>query len=173
MVASSRISDIAFTPTVKAVQEEKGSRQGYERMAEHGDWPDHITPEVATWLATRDSVYLATANADGQPYIQHRGGPPGFIHVLDDRTIAFADFAGNRQYISVGNLRDNPRAFLFAMDYCHPRRLKFWGRAEVIEDDPDLLARVTPIGYPAQPERVVVFHIEAWDENCRKHISPR
>ena len=132
------VSDIAFTPTVKAVQERLGSRAGYAKMEQRGGWRDTVTPDLAHFIAERDSFYLATTSADGRPYIQHRGGPPGFLKVLDEHTLAFADFNGNRQYISMGNLAENDQAFIFLMDYPNRRRIKIWGRAEVVEDDPDL-----------------------------------
>ncbi|HEY6035835.1 MAG TPA: pyridoxamine 5'-phosphate oxidase family protein, partial [Kofleriaceae bacterium] len=145
-------SDIAFSPSVKAVQTRKGSRRAYARVDQRGGWEGTFTAELAAFLADQDSIYLATASAAGQPYIQHRGGPPGFLHVLDDHTLAFADFAGNRQYITTGNLAENPRAHLFAMDYLHRRRIKLWGTARVVEDDPALLARLMPAGYAAKPD---------------------
>ena len=164
------ISDIAFTPSVKAIQERKGSRAQYARMEEGDGWSGTITQELSDFLKDVDSLYLATANADGRPYIQHRGGPKGFLTVLDDRTLAFADFMGNRQYISLGNLAENNQAFLFLMDYASQSRIKIWGTAEVIEDDPDLLAQLTDAQYKGKPERVIRFHVEAWDANCRQHI---
>jgi predicted pyridoxine 5'-phosphate oxidase superfamily flavin-nucleotide-binding protein len=164
------ISDIAFTPSVKAIQERKGSRAQYARMEEGDGWSDTITQELADFLSEVDSIYLATANNDGRPYIQHRGGPKGFLKVLDDQTLAFADFMGNRQYISLGNLEENNQAFLFLMDYATQSRIKIWGTAEVIEDDPDLLAQLTDAQYKGKPERVIRFHVEAWDANCRQHI---
>jgi predicted pyridoxine 5'-phosphate oxidase superfamily flavin-nucleotide-binding protein len=164
------ISDIAFTPSVKAIQERMGSRPQYARMEERDGWSNTITQEFADFLSERDSFYLATANADGRPYIQHRGGPKGFLKVLDDQTLAFADFAGNRQYISLGNLAENNQAFLFLMDYATQTRIKVWGTAEVIEDDPDLLQQLTDPQYKGKPERVIRFHVEAWDANCRQHI---
>lgn len=167
------VSDIAFTPTVKTVQQRLGSRGTYERMEEVGGWQSEITPDLARFLAERDSFYLGTASADGQPYIQHRGGPKGFLKVIDHRTLAFADFAGNRQYISIGNLADNPKAFLFLIDYPNRRRIKIWGRAEVVEDDPALLGQLVDPGYKARPERVFRFRVEAWDVNCRQHITRR
>ena len=162
-------SDIAFTPTVKAIQERRGSRAAYHKMEQTRGWQTTVTPELAAFIAERDSVYLATANAMGQPYVQHRGGPPGFIRVIDDRTLGFADFVGNRQYITTGNLAENDRAFLFLMDYAHRRRVKIWGRARVVED-PEQMARLMPRGYDATPEQVIVFTIEAWDTNCHQHI---
>ena len=164
------ISDIAFTLSVKAVQERMGSRQNYARIEEGDGWSDTITPELADFLGERDSFYLATASATGRPYIQHRGGPKGFLHVLDDHTLAFADFKGNRQYISLGNLTENSQAFVFLMDYSTQTRIKIWGTAEAIENDPVLLARLTDSRYNGKPERVIRFHVEAWDVNCRQHI---
>ena len=164
------ISDIAFTPAVKAVQGRLGSRKQYARMEEGDGWSDTITPELAGFLSEVDSIYLATASKDGRPYIQHRGGPKGFLCVLDDRTLAFADFMGNRQYISLGNLAENNQAFLFLMDYATQTRIKVWGIAEVIEDDPELLRQLTDSRYKGKPERVIRFHVEAWDANCRQHI---
>ncbi len=166
-------SDVAFTPTVKALQARKGSRQGYEKMEERGAWQTRISPELAAFIAAQTSVFLATANAAGQPYIQHRGGPPGFLRVLDERTIGFADFAGNRQYITLGNLTDNPKAHLFLIDYAGRRRVKIWGEARAVEDDTDLTARLMPEGYKARPERAILFTVAAWDTNCPQHIPQR
>lgn len=166
-------SDIAFTPTVKALQSRKGSRHAYARMEQGGGWESRITPDLKDEIEAQISVMLATANADGQPYVQHRGGPAGFLHVLDEHTLAFADFAGNRQYITQGNLAENPRAFLFLMDYAHQRRIKIWGRARVVEGDAELMARLMPAGYAARPEQVILFDVEAWDVNCPKHIPQR
>ena len=126
-------SDVAFTASVKAVQARKGSRQAYARMEEARPWQTTITPDLARFIAAQTSVFLATANAQGQPYIQHRGGPPGFLHVLDDKTIAFVDFIGNRQYITTGNLAENPKAHFFLIDYAQRRRIKIWGQARVVE----------------------------------------
>lgn len=166
-------SDIAFTEAVKEAQEQRGSRAGYDAATRRRDWASEITDELARFLAERDSLYLGTASAAGQPYIQHRGGPKGFIKVLDRHRLALADFRGNRQYISLGNLSENDRAFLFLMDYPNRRRVKIWGRAEFIEDDLALLGRVVDPGYRGTPERVLVFHVEAWDRNCPQHITPR
>ena len=166
-------SDIAFTPTVKALQARKGSRGSYARMEATGGWDDVITPELKAELEAQVSVMLATANAEGQPYVQHRGGPPGFLQVLDEHTFAFADFAGNKQYITQGNLAENPRAFLFLIDYARRRRTKIWGRARVVEGDAELLARLMPAGYAARPEQVVLFEVQAWDRNCPQHIPQR
>lgn len=166
-------SDIAFTPTVKAIQSRKGSRASYSKMEERGGWQTRITPDLSDFIATVRSFFLATASADGQPYVQHRGGPPGFLTVLDDRTLAIADFRGNRQYISQGNLAENPRAFLFLIDYARRQRIKIWGKARMVETDPDLLARLTPQNYPGKPEQVLLFEVEAWDANCPQHIPQR
>jgi predicted pyridoxine 5'-phosphate oxidase superfamily flavin-nucleotide-binding protein len=163
-------SDIAFTPAVKAIQEKRGSREQYARMEERGGWQTAITPDLAGFLGEARSFYLATASADGQPYIQHRGGPPGFLRVLDARTLGFADFKGNRQYITTGNLSENPKAYMFVMDYAHRRRVKLWGRARVVEDDTALRAKLWPEGYKARDEQVILFELEAWDTNCPQHI---
>ncbi len=170
---TARASDIAFSAAVKTLQSRAGSRQGYARMAEKGDWARRVTPELAAFIALRDSFYLGTASAEGQPYIQHRGGPRGFLKVLDERTLGFADFRGNRQYISAGNISENQRAFIFLMDYPARRRIKIWGRARVVEDDAALLGRLAEPGYQGTPERAIVFEIEAWDVNCPQHITPR
>ena len=167
------VSDIAFTPAVKAWQARLGSRAGYARMAEKRDWSDSVTPDLAAFLAERDSFYLATASADGRPYIQHRGGPAGFLKAIDDKHLAFADFGGNKQYISAGNLSENDRASIFLMDYANRQRIKLWGRARVVEDDAALLERLADPAYRATPERAVVFEIEAWDVNCPQHIARR
>ena len=166
-------SDVAFTPSVKATQARKGSRDHYARMEEQGSWETTITAELAGFIAAQTSVFLATANLDGQPYIQHRGGPPGFLKALDEKTIAFADFAGNRQYITIGNLAENPKAQLFLIDYAHRQRVKIWGQARVIEYDADLIARLMPEGYKARASQAIIFTVTAWDANCPQHISQR
>jgi len=166
-------SDVAFTPAVKAIQARKGSREAYAHVEENGGWRNEIEDKLAAFLANTDSFFLATASADGQPYIQHRGGPKGFIKILDKTTIAFADYAGNRQYITQGNLSENPRAHIFIMDYAHRRRVKIWGEARVVDDDPALLDSLMPIGYRARPEQVVIFKIAAWDTNCPQHIPQK
>jgi hypothetical protein len=166
-------SDIAFTSSVKAAQEARGSRDGYEKAMARHDWGDQVTPALAQFIAERDSFYLGTASADGQPYIQHRGGPKGFLKVLDERRLAFADYRGNRQYISVGNLDENDKAFLFLMDYPNRQRIKIWGRAEYVEGNSEVLGAIADVDYAAKPERALVFHIEAWDSNCPQHITPR
>ena len=167
------VSDIAFTSSVKAVQERLGSRKGYASMEQSGDWDDRVTPELATFIGERDTMFIATTNADGQPYIQHRGGPPGFLKVLDEHTLGFADFSGNRQYITVGNLDDNPKAFIFLIDFANRRRVKIWGRAEVVENNDELREKLHDPNYGSEPERMFLFHIDAWDMNCPKHIKPR
>ena len=156
------VSDIVFSPAVKAVQERMGSRASYARMEAGQGWASTVTPDLEMFLGERDSFYLATANDDGQPYIQHRGGPKGFLRVLDESTLGFADFSGNMQYISTGNLSENDKVALFFMDYEHRRRVKLWGRAQVIEGDETLLDRLTVDGYGAKPERAFVIHVEAW-----------
>jgi predicted pyridoxine 5'-phosphate oxidase superfamily flavin-nucleotide-binding protein len=163
-------SDVAFSPSVKAVQARRGSREAFAKAEERGGWRTEITADMAAFVGEVRSFYLATASADGQPYVQHRGGPPGFLKVLDEHTLAFADFKGNRQYITSGNLAENPRAQMFIMDYAQRRRLKIWGRARIVEDDDALLARLWPEGYKARPEQVIVFEVDAWDTNCAQHI---
>jgi predicted pyridoxine 5'-phosphate oxidase superfamily flavin-nucleotide-binding protein len=166
-------SDVAFTPAVKTIQARKGSRETYARQEERGGWRTEIDENLAAFLDQADSFYLATATADGQPYIQHRGGPKGFVRILDKNTIAFADYAGNRQYITQGNLSENPNAYIFVMDYAHRRRVKLWGEARMVEDDPALIEALMPKGYRARPEQVLVFRITAWDTNCPQHIPQK
>ena len=166
-------SDVAFTPTVKAIQSRKGSRGAYARMESQGGWATAITEELAAFIAAQTSIFLATANAQGQPYIQHRGGPPGFLQVLDEHTIGFADFNGNRQYISSGNLAENPKAHLFLIDYATRQRIKLWGTARVVEDDKTLIARLMPANYRAKSEQAILFTVVAWDANCPQHIPQR
>ena len=166
-------SDVAFTPAVKAIQARKGSRQAYAHVEENGGWRTEIDDKLAGLLANTNSFYMATATADGQPYIQHRGGPKGFVKILDKNTIAFADYAGNRQYLTEGNLSENNRAHIFIMDYAHRRRVKIWGEAKVIDHDPALLDALMPKGYKARPEQVIVFKIAAWDTNCPQHIPQK
>jgi len=163
-------TDIAFSPAVKTVQERRGSRMAYARLEQNGGWDTKIDAVLAKFIAGMRSFYLATASKDGQPYVQHRGGPPGFLRVIDETTLAFADFAGNRQYITTGNLAENPRAVLFLMDYLHRKRVKIWGQARVIENDPELIARLFPEDYRARPEAAIQFTVEAWDANCPQHI---
>ena len=166
-------SDIAFTPTVKAIQSRKGSRRSYARMEENGSWETHIPDDLKAFIETQTSVFLGTVNAAGQPYIQHRAGPPGFLRVVDDKTIGFVDFAGNRQFITAGNLADNPQAFLFLIDYAHRQRVKIWGTARVVEGDEAAVNRLMPEGYKARPEQVLLFSVRAWDVNCPQHIPQR
>ena len=168
-------SDIAFTPTVKAMQARLGSRELYARMERERGWGVAITPEIEAFIGAQTSIFLGTANAQGQPYIQHRGGPAGFLHVVDEHTIAFADFIGNQQYITLGNLTDNPQAHLFLIDYARRRRVKLWGRARVMDaaDDPALIEALMPAGYKARAARAIVFTVDAWDMNCPQHIPQR
>ena len=166
-------SDVAFTPAVKKIQDRLGSRDSYARMEQGRGWSRTITEDLRGFIAGRDSFYLGTATADGQPYIQFRGGKRGFLKVLDEQTLGFADFGGNRQYISMGNLSENDRAHIFLMDYPNRKRIKIWGRAEFVEDDPGLLERLIDADYKARPERAFIFHVEAWDVNCPQHITPR
>lgn len=168
-------SDIAFTDSVKAIQSRKGSRAIYARMEQNGSWQTEISPDLADYIARQRSFFLATANTDGQPYIQHRGGPPGFLKVIDRKTLAFVDYKGNRQFISQGNLAENPKAFIFLIDYVNRIRIKIWGHAKILEDQPELLLELMPSQdeYRAQAEQVLVFNVEAWDRNCPQHIPQR
>ena len=165
-------SDIAFSPAVKAIQARKGSRAAYARSEQRG-WRTEVDDNLAAFLADANSIYFATAAADGQPYIQHRGGPKGFLKVLDKQTLAFADYAGNQQFITQGNLTENPRAYIFVMDYAHRRRVKIWGEARIVEDDEALTTSLMPKGYRARPEQVILFKIAAWDTNCPQHIPQK
>ena len=170
------ISEIAFTATVKTAQEKRGSRASYARMeqrSDQGPWGDVVTPELAAFIDERDSLYLGSASADGQPYIQYRGGPKGFLKVLDEHTLGFADFAGNAQYISLGNLAENNKAFIFLMDYANRRRIKISGTAKFVEDDPEMLQIFVDANYKARPERALCFHVKAWSPNCPQHIKQR
>ena len=166
-------SDVAFTPAVKAIQARKGSRHGYARVEENGGWRTEVDDNLTAFLAAQDSMFLATATAGGQPYVQHRGGPKGFIRILDKNTLAFADYSGNRQYITQGNLSENPKANIFLMDYAHRRRVKIWGEARVVDDDPALTKSLMPQGYKARPEQVILFRVAAWDTNCPQHIPQK
>ena len=166
-------SDVAFTPAVKSIQARKGSREAYAHVEQHGGWRTEIDDNLAAFLADANSLYFATASADGQPYIQHRGGPKGFIKILDKNTLAFADYSGNRQYITQGNLSENPKANIFLMDYAHRRRVKIWGEARVVDNDAALLKSLMPQGYKARPEQVILFKIAAWDTNCPQHIPQK
>jgi len=166
-------SDVAFTPAVKAIQSRKGSRDAYAEAAENGPWRTEVDERLTATLAETNSFYFATATADGQPYIQHRGGPKGFVRILDKKTLAFSDYAGNRQYVTQGNLSENPKAYMFLMDYAHRRRIKIWGEARVVDDDPALTKSLMPQGYRARPEQVILFRITAWDTNCPQHIPQK
>jgi predicted pyridoxine 5'-phosphate oxidase superfamily flavin-nucleotide-binding protein len=169
-LATSPSSDVAFSPAVKEVQRARGSRAAYAKMEAGGGWRTAIDDGLAAFIAEQTSCFLGTASADGQPYIQHRGGPPGFLRVLDDRTLAFADLRGNRQYISTGNLTENPRFHLFLIDYAHRRRIKIWGTARVVTDDPAFAASLLPPGSEGRVEQAIVLRVEAWDVNCPQHI---
>ncbi len=166
-------SNIAFTPAVKTIQAEKGSRPNYARMERGRGWQTTVTPDLAEFLADLDMFYLGTANAEGQPYIQYRGGSPGFLKVIDDSTLGFADFGGNQQYITLGNLSENPKAFIFLVDYANSQRIKLWGTARMVENDPDLLEQLRDRDSPGKVERAILFTIEAWDINCPQHIHKR
>jgi predicted pyridoxine 5'-phosphate oxidase superfamily flavin-nucleotide-binding protein len=168
MKNSSRV----FTPAARRAQAERGSAERYERRMAEG-FPDTVTPELAKFIAEQDTAFLGTATAEGAPYIQHRGGPKGFIKIVDERTLGFADFRGNRQYITLANLSENDRAFLFLLDPARRQRIKLWGRARVIENDPALIEKLFDAGYKAKPERAILFTIEAWDVNCSQHIVTR
>ena len=164
--------DIVFTPAARREQEMRGSATGYARKIASG-FPDRVTPDLAGFVGELDTAFLATVSAEGAPYIQHRGGPKGFIKVLDDKTVGFADFAGNKQYITISNLAGNDRAYLFLLDFANRQRIKLWGRARVVENDPALMERLVDPGYRARPERAILFTIEAWDMNCSQHITER
>jgi predicted pyridoxine 5'-phosphate oxidase superfamily flavin-nucleotide-binding protein len=163
-------SDVAFTPAVKEIQRRRGSRQAYARMEQGRGWRSEIDAELAAFIAEQTSFFLGTANASGQPYIQHRGGPPGFLRVLDETTLGFADYRGNRQYISIGNLTENPKVHLFLIDYARRARIKIWGEAKVVEDDPALVESLMPPDYDARPEQAFLIRVSAWDANCPQHI---
>lgn len=165
-------SAIVFPPAVRRAQAERGTDKLYARKLESG-YPDTVTPELAAFIAEQDTAFLATASADGAPYIQHRGGPKGFIKVVDEKTLGFADYRGNKQYITLGNLSENDRAYLFLLDFSRRQRIKLWGRARVVENDEALVEKLFDHGYKAKPERVILFTIEAWDVNCSQHITAR
>jgi uncharacterized protein len=166
-------SDVAFSDSVKAVQTRLGSRKAYARLETGDGWETTISPDLAAFIGEQTSFFLATANAAGQPYIQHRGGPKGFLRVLDEGTLAFADFRGNRQYVTLGNLAENPKVCLFLIDYAHRQRVKVWGEARVVEDDPALVAKLVVPGYEGKPERALVIRVATWDANCPQHIPRR
>lgn len=168
-----KFTQIAFTPAVKAAQEQRGSREIYARFEQSGTENDTVTPEIEEFIAQLDGFYLGTVSSNGYPYIQFRGGSPGFLKALDDKTLGFADFKGNIQYVTVGNLSENDKAFLFLMDYRHRKRLKIWGRARYVEGDAELIERLKLPGYEAEIERVILFQVEAWNWNCPQHIPLR
>ena len=161
--------DVMFSPAVKAEQMRLGSRTLFEDR----DWKTEITDDLRQFLGVIDTFFFATASADGQPYIQHRGGPPGFLKTIGSHTLAFADFAGNRQYITLGHLKENDRAHIFILHFATRQRVKLWGRARVVEGDLELMERLVDPRYKAKPERAIVFTLEAWDVNCQQHIIPR
>lgn len=161
--------DFAFSPSARAIQAERGSRGAYAKREANHDLGNTITPDIAQYLAQANSAYVATVSADGQPYIQHRGGPAGFLKIVDERTIGFADYVGNRQFITTGNLKDNPKAFLFVMDYVNRRRLKIWGEARTTLD-PKEIAPLVDSEYDARIEQAILFRVNAWDRNCPQHI---
>jgi predicted pyridoxine 5'-phosphate oxidase superfamily flavin-nucleotide-binding protein len=165
-------SSRVFTPAVLKAQAERGATKAYAARVAEG-FPDTITPELAKFIAEQDTAFLATASADGAPYVQHRGGPKGFIKVIDERTLGFADYRGNRQYITLANLSENDRAFLFLLDPGRKQRIKLWGRAQMVEGDSALVAKLFDGGYKARPERALIFKLEAWDVNCSSHIVAR
>ena len=165
-------SELVFPPAVRRAQAERGSASAYASKVEHG-FPETVTPELAAFIAEQDTAFLGTASADGAPYIQHRGGPKGFIKVVDEKTLGFADYRGNRQYITLGNLSENDRAYLFLIDFSRRQRIKLWGRARAVENDAALVEKLFDQGYKARPERVILFTIEAWDVNCSQHITER
>jgi predicted pyridoxine 5'-phosphate oxidase superfamily flavin-nucleotide-binding protein len=165
-------SELVFTAAARRAQAERDSAPSYEKRIAAG-FPDRVTPDLAAFLAEQDQAFLATASAAGAPYIQHRGGPKGFIKVVDERTLGFADYAGNRQYITLGNLSENDRAHLFLLDHASRRRIKIWGHARVVENDPALIERLFDHGYRARPQRAILFTVEAWDVNCQAHITAR
>ena len=172
MFAGMNNASRVFTPAVQKAQAERGSAKAYEQRIAEG-FPDKITPELAQFIALQDTAFLATASRDGAPYIQHRGGPKGFIKIIDERTLGFADYRGNRQYITLANLSENDHAYLFLLDPARRQRIKLWGRARVVEDDAALVERLFDQGYKAKPERAILFTIEAWDVNCSQHIVTR
>ncbi len=166
-------SDVAFTSSVKSIQSQKGSRAAWAKVEQGRGWQTEVTPELTEFLGNLDMFYIATASAEGQPYLQYRGGAPGFLKVVDAKTLGFADFSGNRQYITLGNLAENPRAFIFLMDYENRRRIKLWGTARVVEDEPELMQQLQDDDYSGKPERAILFSLEAWDVNCPQHIHRR
>ncbi|MEG4317545.1 MULTISPECIES: pyridoxamine 5'-phosphate oxidase family protein [unclassified Microcoleus] len=168
-----KFTKIAFTPAVKAAQAQRGSRETYARFELVGPENDAITPEIEEFIAQIDGFYLGTVSSNGYPYIQFRGGHPGFLQVLDEKTLGFVDFKGNVQYVTVGNLSDNDKAFIFLMDYRHRKRLKIWGRARYVEGDGELMERLRVPEDDSEVERVIIFQVEAWNWNCPQHIPLR
>ena len=164
--------DLLSTESVKAAQAANDARGLWETLEADRTF-DRFTENEAAFIAARDSFYMASVSENGWPYIQHRGGPPGFLKVLDDKTLGFADFRGNRQYITLGNLAENPKAQLFLIDYQERQRVKIWGEARVVEGDTDLTARLMPQGYKARPAQVITFTVSSWDANCSQHIPQR
>ena len=171
-MTTSNNSALVFTPAVQQAQAERGSARAYAQRVEEG-FPDRVTPELAAFIAEQDTAFLATATKDGAPYIQHRGGPKGFIKVIDDKTLGFADYRGNRQYITLANLSENDRAYLFLLDPARRQRIKLWGHARVVENDAALVEKLFDAGYKAKPERAILFTVDAWDVNCSQHIVTR
>jgi predicted pyridoxine 5'-phosphate oxidase superfamily flavin-nucleotide-binding protein len=165
-------SILVFTPAVQKAQAERGSAKSYEKRITEG-FPDRITPELIAFIAEQDTMFFGTASGQGAPYVQHRGGPKGFIKAVDERTLGFIDYRGNRQYITLANLSENDRAFIFLLDPARRQRIKLWGRARVVEDDSALVVRLFDENYAAKPERAILFTIEAWDANCSSHIVTR
>ncbi len=161
---------LVFTPAVQAAQARYGAREHGSALAAREPVRDRLNDDLIAYIAAADSFFIGTANHDGWPHVQHRGGPTGFLKVLDDRTLAFADYSGNRQYVTVGNLGENDRLQLMIIDYQRGRRLKIWGHGAVVDDDPALLERVADRDYPARPERVIRIGIVGWDLNCRQHF---
>ena len=163
-------SAVAFTDAVKAVQSARGSRSAYARMEEGGGFATGVTDDLLAFLSTIDTAFVASVNAEGQPYVQHRGGPKGFLRGVDGETLGFVDFTGNRQYVTTGNLTEDDRVCILAIDYARRRRVKIWGRARAVPATPELLARLADPSYSARPEQVVLVTVDAWDVNCPKHI---
>lgn len=168
-----KFGEIAFTAEVKAAQAERGSRETYERYISNGAANDKITPQLKEFIAEIEGFYLGTVQSNGYPYIQFRGGKKGFLQMLDEKTLGFADYSGNLQYITVGNLSAENKAFIFLMDYRHRKRVKIWGKAKYIEGDEALIERLRTPDYPAKIERIILFELEAYSENCPQHIPIR
>lgn len=165
-------SELVFDSAARAAQAERGSAAQYDKHVAEG-FPDGVTPDLAAFLSNIDTAFLGTVSAAGAPYIQHRGGPKGFIKILDDKTLGIADYRGNRQYITLANLSGNDRAFLFLLDPARRARIKVWGRARVVENDDALIERLFDRSYRARPERAILFTVDAWDVNCSQHITQR